>query len=178
MGPVLALASPDAVAAVVVLLFALRGGWKGFVWQVIRLGGLLAGLLLAARVGRPVGKLLSSTFSFVPASNSEVAGWLAVLVLFYLLVLYGAHQARAMVREASLAAWDRALGAVLGALFGFALVAVAFTLWASTKEPEEVKRTFGGSLAARAAARAAEAAKPLFPPGVRARWAPVLDALD
>lgn len=178
MGAPLALTTPDAVAAVVVLVFALRGGMKGFVWQALRLAGLVAALSLAARVARPVGRWLASAFSFVPPGREEIVGWAVVLVGMYLLVAFAATRAKDLMREEGLAVPDRALGAALGALWGFGLVTLAFTLWASTKEPEDVQKAFRGSVAARWTARATDAVKPLFPPGVRARWSPVLDSLD
>jgi uncharacterized membrane protein required for colicin V production len=174
----LLVSTPDAVVVVVTLLLALRGSLKGFTWQLLRLAGLVAGLVLAARIDVPLGRFLARTFSFVPEAGSDVVGWATALGAVYLLAAFGSHLARDLVREARLGGPDRFLGAVLGAAFGFAACAVALTLWASTKEPEDVERTFAGSLSARLVARTTRAVTPLFPPGVRERWAPVLRALD
>jgi membrane protein required for colicin V production len=170
--------TPDAVVAVVTLLFALRGAWKGFVWQLLRLAGLLAGLVLAARIDVPLGRFLARTFSFVPADGSDVVGWTTALVAVYLLAAFGSHLARDLVREARLGGPDRFLGGVLGGGFGFGVCAVVLTLWASTKAPAEVERTFAGSVSAQWIARTTRAVTPLFPAGVRERWAPVLRTLD
>jgi membrane protein required for colicin V production len=174
----LAVSSPDAGVALVTLLFALRGAWKGFVWQLLRLAGLVAGLVLAARIDVPLGRFLARHLSFVPEAGSDVVGWATALLAVVLLAAYGAHAARDLVRDARLRGPDRLLGAALGAAFGFGVCAIALTLWASTKSPEEVERTFGDSLAARVVARTTRAATPLFPPGIRERWAPVLRTLD
>jgi uncharacterized membrane protein required for colicin V production len=174
----LAVSTPDAVVALVTLLFALRGALKGFTWQLLRFAGLLAGLVLAARIDVPLGRFLARHFSFVPASGSDVVGWATALVAMYLLAAFGSHLARDLVREARLGGPDRFLGAVLGAVFGFGVCAIALTLWASTKAPEEVERTFGDSASAQFVARTTRAITPLFPAGIRERWAPVLRTLD
>jgi membrane protein required for colicin V production len=170
--------SADALAVVLTLVFALRGWLKGLVWQALRLAGLVAGLLLAARIDEPFGRFLARHFSFVPPERSDVVAWAVVVAAVYGLAAFGSHLARDLVRDARLQGPDRFFGGLVGAAFGFGLVAVALTLWASTKEPAEVERTFGGSVAARLVARATHAAAPLFPPGVRERWAPVLHVFD
>ena len=64
--PLLALSTPDAVVLSLMGFFALRGAFKGFVWQLLRTAGLYGGLLLAARFDRSVGTFLADRFSFVP----------------------------------------------------------------------------------------------------------------
>jgi len=174
----LAFTTPDAVVLTVVVLFALRGAWKGFVRTLVRAGGLAAGFLLAARLDVTVGTFLADHLSFVPRSGSDMVGWVAVVVATYALATFAAHSMRGALRDVRLRGADRVLGAVLGAALGFGICAFAFTLWASARPREEVRATLSGSFASVWMARAVRGVTPLFPDGVRKRWSPVLDSLD
>lgn len=176
--PLLALSTPDAVVLSLMGFFALRGAFKGFVWQLLRTAGLYGGLLLAARFDRSVGTFLADRFSFVPTAGSDLVGWAAIVVATFLVVTLIAHLIREWVRQADLSGIDRTLGLVFGALFGLGLAAFGTTLWASTRPRSEVREALAGSKSTEYMARMVEAVKPLFPEGVRARWTPVLESLD
>ena len=174
----LAFATPDAIVLAFVLLLTIRGAIKGFIWTLVRTAGLVAGYLLAARFDAAVGTFLAAHFSFVPAANSDIVGWVAIIVVAYVIATVAAYLAKGSLREVSLGGIDRLLGAALGATLGFLICAFAFTLWASTKPKEEVRATFSGSFAASFMARAVREVTPLFSDGVRRRWQPVFSTLD
>jgi membrane protein required for colicin V production len=174
----LALSGPDGVVLGLVGLFALRGAWKGFVWQAVRTGGLLIGLLLAARWNVGVGRFLAARFAFVPDAYADVAGWILVVAGTFLVTTIVAHLLRSTVADARLSGLDRVLGLALGAALGLGVAAFGFTLWASTQSDRVVRETLGGSVSTTWMARAVTAVRPLFPEGVRERWSPVLESLD
>lgn len=176
--PLLALTTPDGIVLALVGYFALRGFLKGFVWQLVRTGGLLLGLGLAAHYDVQVGAFLAHRFSFVPDSASDLVGWAAIVVGTFLVVTLVAHLLREAVREADLSSTDRALGLALGAVLGLGIAAFGFTLWASMKPESEVKKTLAGSRTIEWMAKLVETVKPLFPDGIRERWAPVLKTLS
>ena len=105
-------------------------------------------------------------------------GWGTIVIGTFLVVTLIAHLVKSWVREADLSGVDRTMGLVFGALFGLGLAAIGFTLWASTRPHSEVKDALGCSTSTEYMAKMVEAVKPLFPEGVRARWAPVLECLD
>lgn len=177
MGGVLAFATPDAIVVGAVALFAWWGAVRGFTTLAIHTAGMYGGWLLAARVGPSVGAWLARTFSFVPASQADVWGWVVVSVLCWIAVAVVASTVRGGLVRARLRGVDRVLGAVLGAAFAVGVCAFAFTLWASGKSRPEVRDAFHGSVAVRPLARVVSEAKALFPDGVRARWTPVLESL-
>jgi membrane protein required for colicin V production len=174
----LAVSGPDGVVLGLMGLFALRGAWKGFVWQAVRTGGLVIGLLLGARWDVGVGRFLAARFSFVPDAYSDVAGWILVVVATFLATTIVAHLLRATVADARLSGLDRFLGLALGAALGLGVAAFGFTLWASTQPDKVVRETLGGSLSTTWMARTVTAVRPLFPEGVRERWTPVLESLS
>jgi membrane protein required for colicin V production len=177
MSPLAALSTPDVIVLVAVGFFALRGAWKGFVWQLLRTAGLVAGLFVAARYSAAVGRFLAERFAFVPDRASDLIGWAVVVVGTFLAVTLVAHLVRDAVRQTHLSGLDRMLGAGLGGLLGLLLVAFGFTLWASTMSDAEKREVLGGAVSTTYMAQAIDAVKPLFPDGIRERWAPVLSAL-
>jgi uncharacterized membrane protein required for colicin V production len=175
---VLAIATPDWIVAGAVVLFAWRGAVRGFVSLAVHMVGLYAGYLAAARFGPAVGAFLARTFSFVPASQGDLWGWVAVLVASYAAIAITAAAVRGGIVRAHLGGVDRLLGAAAGAALAVGLCAFAFTLWASAKTRVEIQEAFRGSITVRPMARVVAEVKPLFPEGIRARWTPVLESLD
>ncbi len=173
----LALSTLDGVVLGLVAILAIRGAFKGFVWQLFRTGGLILGLLLAARWNAGVGRWMDERLPFVPSAGADVVGWVTVLVGVVLVVTLVAHLARDAVHEVRLAGLDRTLGFALGGLLGLGLAAFGFVLWASFQDPAEIHSTFQGSLSVDWMARFVDAVKPLFPDSVHDRWGPVLDSL-
>src|SRR5688572_8647278 len=107
--------APDGITLAVVVFFALRGAVKGFVWQLLRTGGLVLALWLATRHHVAVGRFLADRFSFVPRTGSDIVGWGAVAIGMFVAVTLVAHVARQHVRALRLGGPDRLLGAALGA---------------------------------------------------------------
>lgn len=173
----LAVSTPDTVVYALMGFFALRGAFKGFVWQLLRTAGLYGGLLLAAQHGESVGAFLAERFAFVPSMGADLVGWGVIVVGTFLVVTLIAHLIKEWVRGAELSGIDRSLGLVFGALFGLGLAAFGFTLWASTRPRSEVHDALAGSKSTQYMARFIETVKPLFPEGVRHRWRPVLESL-
>ena len=178
MAAVLAFATPDAIVVGAVVLFAWWGAVRGFTTLAIHTAGLYGGSLLGTRLGPAVGAWLARTFSFVPASQGDLWGWVAVTVACWVVVAFVASAVRGSLVRARLRGVDRVLGAVVGAAFAVGICAFAFTLWASGKTRPQVRDTFRGSVAVRPLARVVAEAKALFPDGVRERWSPVLESLD
>ena len=175
--PLLAVSTPDTVVFALMGFFALRGAFKGFVWQLLRTAGLYGGLLLAARYDVAVGSFLAERFAFVPATGSDLFGWGVIVIGTFLVVTLIAHLIKEWVRGAELSGIDRSMGLVFGAVFGLGLAALGFTLWASTRPRSEVQEALAGSTTTQYMAKFIDTVKPLFPDGVRRRWSPVLESL-
>ncbi|HVG93833.1 MAG TPA: CvpA family protein [Planctomycetota bacterium] len=173
----LAISGPDGVVLGLMGLLALRGAWKGFVWQAIRTGGLVIALLLGARWNVGVGRFLAARFDFVPDAFADEAGWILVVVGVFVATTLVAHLLRSAGADAKLSGVDRFFGFLLGALLGLAVAAFGFTLWASTQSDDVVRETLDGSVTTTWMARTVTAVRPLFPEGVRERWTPVLKSL-
>jgi uncharacterized membrane protein required for colicin V production len=114
----------DLGLAVVVLVFAIRGAFRGAVWQTLSIVGLLLGLWAALSVSQWVGHHWHGAR---PAVVFWALRWLvAMLAGFAIAALFEWWgQMLALAIHAGPAAWiDRTGGVALGGLLGLALASV------------------------------------------------------
>ncbi len=169
----------DTVALVLGLVFAVRGAFKGFAWQAVRLVGLVAAAWAAFALQPQVGGWIATRVSFVPAT---VAPWVASVLIFatvFFAATLLAWTARGALREVHLGAPDRVLGFAFGALTGLVWLTLGFFLWghffASDQTIEDALR---GSRSGPAMSWLVSTVVPHLPPEVRDRWHAVLEQLD
>ena len=173
-----ALTVPDTIVLGICLILALRGAWKGFVWQAVRTVGLVGALWGATRFYAPVGDWVNETFAFVPEAASPALAWVLILLGIFLIFAFLAHMARGAIRTAPLSSVDRALGLGLGFVMGLVVCVVIFVAWGHVMKDDELSETLDGSVSARYLAKTVEVLDPLFPEGIRERFRKSLDALD
>lgn len=114
----------DWTLGVLVLVFAVRGVFRGSVWQVFALLGMAAGIWTAVLVSQWVGAHWQSAR---PAVVFLVLRWLvallAALAVNSLVVWWGDMLAGA-VKQSPVGWLDRALGFLVGATFGASVAAL------------------------------------------------------
>jgi membrane protein required for colicin V production len=160
----------DVLLAAVLLLFALRGLWRGFLREIFGLAGLLAGAVAAATWSTPLGDQLAARLHIAPALGDLITG-AALVVLVVLAASLAGRLARRVARAIWLGPVDRGLGAVFGFAKGAALVGLGLMA---------LQRLAPGSSTARIAAeselahplvdladRLVESVRPYAPPAVR-----------
>jgi len=173
-----ALTVPDTIVLGICLILALRGAWKGFVWQAVRTVGLIGSLWGATQFYVPVADWLNRTFAFIPEAATPALAWVVILLGIFLLFAFLAHMARGAIRTAQLSSVDRALGLGLGAVMGLVVCVVLFVLYGHVAKDDELHETLDGSVSARYLAETVELLDPLFPEVVRDRFRKSLDSLD
>lgn len=178
--PFLAVASPggvDIVVGVICLILAIRGAFKGFVWQTVRTLGAIGALWAATLLHEPVGTWLVERLDFIPASWSDFVGWVSVAIGVWLVVSFIAHLARGVIRSADLTGGDRVLGFVLGAVLGIALSTFLFAIYGKATNEEQLRETLRHSVAAEGMARFVRLVRPIAPDFVET-WSDVLDTIE
>ena len=112
----------DVAIVIIVLLSVASGGWKGIVREVLSLGGvvlgILAGLLLAGRIGPGMER-------WIP--NQAAAFAVAMVLVFVLVLLLTELIARVvttLIKMAKLGVANHILGGVFGLVRGFLIGAV------------------------------------------------------
>jgi len=114
----------DIGAIVLLILFSIMGGIRGFTWE--------AGTLVAVMLGIAAANRLSSIFTAtflkrLPETVAPVIGFILVFLLTFILLLIITHYAKRLVDSAKLKTVDQTLGALFGTCQG-ALICIVLTL--------------------------------------------------
>jgi membrane protein required for colicin V production len=164
----------DVVVLGLVLVFALRGAWKGFVWQAVRLVALFGAVWGAGAWHGWLAARLGSWFTFLPDKSVPLVSWVVIFVGLMILGSYLAHMVRGLIRSADLSGLDRMAGLVLGAATGLALCTLLLLLGgailARTDNQDYLDDALRGSKSPVFLVRAAELLAPMLPEGVRDIW--------
>lgn len=172
------LSTPDAIVGIVCALAAVRGAFKGFAWQVVRLIGLIAALWGAGAWHENVGAWLDAHVSFVPQAAAPWIAWFGIFVALLLLATWFAWMARGAVRAVKLGGFDRLFGFVMGAAIGLVLVTAGFLIWGSFVSDETLEDTLEESVTVPYMAMVVDVVEPLLPTSVQRKWGTVLHTLD
>jgi len=182
----------DIALSIFLLLGLIHGILRGFVWQVVRLVGLVAGILVARAFAQPFGDFIQTHVRDLGGSINHVVAWsllfLVTVVIFSLL----SRVVKGLVGKAELSGFDRLLGAGFGlvkaGVYSF-LILVLLQGWiildggdlAEAPDPEP------GSLQARfqdecrtsrivpVYDRFALLIKPILPPSFVEKWTALVD---
>ena len=175
--PLAALGTVDLCVLVFCSLFAIRGAFKGFVWQALRTLGLVAGLWLAGMFHVEVGAWMTQRIGVLPDAWGSVAGWLAVVVGVWLVVAMLAWMARGAVRTVDLTSADRVLGFALGGVMGLAFATVGFVIFGRVASETVLKETLENSKSAQYMTRVLDVVVVLVPPEIGERYSTTLDTI-
>jgi membrane protein required for colicin V production len=160
----------DVLLAVVLLLFALRGLWRGFLREVFGLAGLLAGAVAAATWSTALGDEIAARFHVAP-SLAELAAGALLLTGVVLAASLAGRLARRVARAIWLGPVDRGLGAVFGLAKGAALVGLGLVALQRLAPGSSTAQLTADSELAHPlvdiADRLVEAVRPYAPPAVR-----------
>ena len=164
----------DLVVLALVAVFALRGAFKGFVWQAVRLVALFAAVWAAGAAHGWVAARLPNVLTFLPNAAVPLVSWLLVFLAVLILGAYLAHMARGVIRSAELSGLDRTAGFVLGGATGLVLCTVLLLLGGSflvkANEKDVLDDWLCDSHAHAYLLKSAELLAPLLPEGLRADW--------
>jgi membrane protein required for colicin V production len=160
----------DLLIAVVLVLFALRGLWRGFLREAFGLAGLLAGAVAAATWSRALGDQLAPHVGVKPVVAEILAGAGVFVGAVIVAALLG-RLARRVAQAVWLGPVDRGAGVAFGFAKGAALVGLGLMGVQRLAPGSAVAQLAADSRAARPlvqlADRLVEAVRPYTPPTVR-----------
>lgn len=116
----------DLIVIGVVLLFALAGALRGFLWQLIQLLAVVVGVVAAKALGAALGGPVSRASGLPPTLGVVVASAL-VFGAVYLALSVVARLVRRRFKHTVAGAVDRSLGALVGASKGALLAWLALS---------------------------------------------------
>lgn len=136
----------DLLVVVVLLLNGLIGAFRGFVWQVFRIGSLILAFVFGSRFGSPFSAWLGRFLDWDQSARTVLAYVLIILATYAVMLVLG-HLLRSVLERASLGSADRSLGFVLGGLKGAAIVVVIFQILLMVHDylPEDVQHQLTGN---------------------------------
>ncbi|MBI4879297.1 MAG: CvpA family protein [Planctomycetes bacterium] len=156
LGPV------DVGALIVVLFNLLMGLIRGFVWQFVRLGTIVAALCLARYGSADLAVWVQNSFS-VGQPADRILAYFAIFFAVFIAGTLLAFLLRGVLATLRLQSFDRLLGALLGAVKGGAIVVVAVLLLARLRGVPALQDELAVSHAARLSAAVVERIDPFFP---------------
>ena len=145
--------SVDLLVLVVILLNGAIGAYRGFTWQVFRLGSLVLAFWLGTRGAGPASQAPPIAWLDWDATTSQILAWVLIFVAVYLLMGWIGNRLRAWIERANLTSSDRSLGFLLGSAKGAIFVAIALHVLLMFRPilPAEIEGEIWGENASRAA---------------------------
>jgi len=115
----------DLVVGVIILFLGLKGIINGFFKEIFGLVGIVGGIFIASRLGDSVGQYLSDLiFMFESHSAISFTGFLATLLVFWLLMIVIGLIFKKLSSMSGLSPLDRLFGFIFGASKFFLIAAV------------------------------------------------------
>jgi len=128
-----------AIAAALVVWFAIEGARDGVVRRLVEIVGLVLVFVFASRLAGDLEPVLHDNWG-LPARGAFIGSWITVLVGGVILVRLLAKLSQKIVRLTITGWLDRAGGAFLGALFGAILASCALILVVTLPIEEDLRR--------------------------------------
>jgi len=115
----------DIIVSIIILFLGLKGIINGFFKEFFGLIGIVGGIFIASRLANKVGTLLSDLiFNFDNDSAINFTGFLAILIIFWLLMIGIGQIFKKLSLLSGLDGFDQILGFVFGASKFFLIAAV------------------------------------------------------
>lgn len=115
----------DIVATLLILLLGLKGLLNGLFKELFGLLGIVGGIFVASRSASGVGEILSAMiFKFDNPSAVHFSGFLATLLLFWIVMLVAGSTLKKLIALSGLGVIDRFLGFIFASSKYFFVAAV------------------------------------------------------
>ncbi len=115
----------DIIIGIIILLLGLKGLINGFFKEAFGLIGIIGGIFIASRLGRPIGLMISNHItSFTNQTAITFTGFLLTFAIFWLFMIAVGYAFKKLSRISGLGAIDNILGFVVGAGKFFLIFAV------------------------------------------------------
>lgn len=112
----------DIIFGVIMLVAVIRCVYRGFITEIHSVAALLAGVIVAILLAKPVARLLEEHIGI--ANWTTVVAFLAVFLAVYIVVKISEGLIHRLFEKLQLERLDRALGFFLGILEGILIIGV------------------------------------------------------
>jgi uncharacterized membrane protein required for colicin V production len=111
----------DKVAAVLLIVFALLGFWRGLWWQVLRMVAFIGAFAAARLLSPQVEPLLTDAFSITDPRFSQGLAWVAIFVACLIIAVLIGRLGNKLLESLKLGLANRFAGCLAGAATGLAI---------------------------------------------------------
>lgn len=130
------LAPLDIAGLIIVALLIVLGLWRGLWWQVIRLAGIVAAVVLARAFAPELAAWILGRWTDLPQRVAHGIAWFSVFLAGLLVAMLLGLLGQRLIQAMQLGLVNRLGGGLLGALSGFLLhVALLVVLCQLAPEP-------------------------------------------
>lgn len=133
------------VGAGLLAVFLLLGFWRGLWWQVIRLVGLFAAVVVARTMSPRVSPMLQEQWTDLEPRLANGIAWFAVFLLALLAATLLGVLGRKLLEAMQLGLADRMGGALVGAVTGLGIHVALLVVLCQLGTEAFVGRTIGGT---------------------------------
>lgn len=120
--------SVDLIVLILILLNGVIGAFRGFTWQVFRLGSLVLAFYLSHRFASRIADDQLSRWLDWDSSALRALSWSGIMALTYLGMSGLGYLFRSMIDRLRLTSSDRTLGFLLGCAKGGIIVGIALQI--------------------------------------------------
>jgi uncharacterized membrane protein required for colicin V production len=118
----------DILVLAVLFLNGAIGAFRGFVWQVFRLGSLVLAFWLGNHYSARLADRFPASWMAQDPTGRNALAWIVIGLGTYLVFSLLGHALRSVIDRMRLASSDRALGFLLGAAKGVVICALIFQM--------------------------------------------------
>jgi membrane protein required for colicin V production len=138
----------DIISVSLILILGIKGVINGFIKEVLGLIGIVGGIFVASRFAKEAGVLIDKNiFSLDNSATLYLAGFISVLLIFWIVSLFLGHLLESLVKMSGLGMIDKLAGFAVGSMKIFLVFSIlAVTLsnieFIKTKADEYLASSF------------------------------------
>lgn len=138
----------DIISLSMIFILGIKGIINGFIKEVFGLVGIVGGIFLASRFAQDMGLLISKNIYQLESDASiYLFGFIAVLLLFWILSLFIGHLLESIIKMSGLGAIDKLAGFAIGSakiflVFSILAVTLSNIVFIKEKAEEYMQKSF------------------------------------
>jgi len=138
----------DIISLALIFILGIKGVINGFIKEVFGLVGIVGGIFIASRFAGQMGELVNQNIYQLDSSATlYLVGFLAVLVLFWILSLFMGHILESLIKMSGLGGIDKLAGFIVGSakiflVFSILAVTLSNIEFIKTKADQYMEKSF------------------------------------
>lgn len=138
----------DIISISLIFILGIKGVMNGFIKEVFGLVGIVGGIFVASRFAEQMGQLINKNlYQLDSSSTMYLVGFIAVLIVFWILSLFIGHLLESLIKMSGLGAIDKLAGFIVGSakiflVFSILAVTLSNIEFIKDKADEYMQKSF------------------------------------